>query len=865
MHSPRGSNDRNCERNVNRNNGNRLFDSQNNAKGGYACPRAVGGPNGPTEQEQEKVYYYEGEKVFLEWTNQHGSGDNGKLHTDVIWQYACSDTLDPTGKFASATAVGAPRDGIPRDGNDAATDRIPDNANNAAADNVENRRFGMHESYDYYQECQRTERNKGLYTADQNLNRRDARGTRQNPNGNRNGLECPEERDYYPYWRPSPWKDVAVFTSEWSTTKEKYYRDHANQVMARGYCTPVDQQDFDQKRQQRQWYNNEAACVAAGHTWTGKMYAINYDPTGKTQPPPPIIAQGAKSRVNQLGNAMPSYVADGPLAVDTMWEICSGTNERAPTKGRNKCPAGSPGTGTFMDENGRIYDDNYGTKLNANSYGWTVPYGQNNENCVLRLRYNISTWDFPGWKNGNRYLQSSLATAGDIYTDNFAGGVRTDANGAKIPLGTPGVNASFNCQDNNQEGKICSTVSPVTQDPYVKVFEGAGGNTILSLALNTNQYARTFQDRTYVFAIRQRPADVPTTTRIISLGVRGKRGNIVQTYPAVEYDFAPSYLTLDAGSKVHVQWAGSDYNPQRGCNNGEGGPPDCQGCTNLQQAINAGNANSRADRTNLVFMDNAGNNFPAGARGLAKDLYSAVQTDAMTPFAEADAAKTLAYIGQEASLQKQFGADLGCLSQTELEAINNKNRRENHPQNCAKLNGARTPYFDGKLMTVKEAGSAQKGKTYAAQSTRNNNFSNRDQTMEMCVRSSTDTAKATCNNELASTGQINAHFNPYSAAAAIAPIDGVPLPPGQQAPEPTPIDSETTNTIEKDNDAVGDGEKDACEARISDFLASIGIWGLIAIACAFLILGVIGTLIVQAIIRRFQNKKKWMAQDGTKV
>ena len=33
MHNPRGSNDRNCERNVNRNNGNRLFDSQNNAKG----------------------------------------------------------------------------------------------------------------------------------------------------------------------------------------------------------------------------------------------------------------------------------------------------------------------------------------------------------------------------------------------------------------------------------------------------------------------------------------------------------------------------------------------------------------------------------------------------------------------------------------------------------------------------------------------------------------------------------------------------------------------------------------------------------------------------------------------------------------
>ena len=63
----------------------------------------------------------------------------------------------------------------------------------------------MHESYDQYQLCQRTQRNKGLYTADQRINRNDQRGTRQNPNGNRRGLECPEERDYYPWWHPSPW------------------------------------------------------------------------------------------------------------------------------------------------------------------------------------------------------------------------------------------------------------------------------------------------------------------------------------------------------------------------------------------------------------------------------------------------------------------------------------------------------------------------------------------------------------------------------------------------------------------------------------------------------------------------------------
>ena len=91
---------------------------------------------------------------------------------------------------------------------------------------------GRHESRCWYQECKQRERNQGLLALDQKLKGNSAIYTRQNPNGNRNGLECPEERDYYPYWAPSPWNDVAYLT------------DHVDQICplvaaANGNSNPV--------------------------------------------------------------------------------------------------------------------------------------------------------------------------------------------------------------------------------------------------------------------------------------------------------------------------------------------------------------------------------------------------------------------------------------------------------------------------------------------------------------------------------------------------------------------------------------------------------------------------------------------------
>ena len=78
---------------------------------------------------------------------------------------------------------------------------------------------------------------------------------------------------------------------------------------------------------------------------------------------------------------------------------------------------------------------------------------------------------------------------------------------------------------------------------------------------------------THVFRIKPWPSSIVQfgLSAIHNFNVRGRRGNIVDVYPAVEYDFVGSGLE---GSKygeiaqydhLHIQWCGSDANPQGQC------------------------------------------------------------------------------------------------------------------------------------------------------------------------------------------------------------------------------------------------------------------------------------------------------------
>lgn len=383
MHNPRGSNDRLNEKSRARANANRLFDSQNNNRGGYNVGEGT-------------LTYVEGSKLQIEWTLQHACGGGSGVHCEVVIQYACGDDI--------------------RDGTVTAT--IPENGENA--------KFGLHESAVDYKLCMKTKRNEDLFVADQKLKGRSARFTRQNPNGQRRGLECPEERDYYPYWRPSRWRDVAILTNDVRRC-EKYLRETLNE-------------------------------------WECRILNLNSVREGEL----PIDAETCRAFTSQSG------------------ERGSWVKREAPPSPQLLCRE------TEFSRDNHLGNVRGGQPM---SFNWTIPPAAISEgNCVLRLRYNVSTGDYDGWEGDFKDVDDELAKASGFKGDPGEGQRR-----------------GFKLKGN----------------PVVKIFDDVDFD--LELAVNTAQFGRVFQDRSHAFkVISRKSVDVPTDAVVHNLNVRGRRGNIVQ-------------------------------------------------------------------------------------------------------------------------------------------------------------------------------------------------------------------------------------------------------------------------------------------------------------------------------------------------
>jgi plastocyanin len=210
-----------------------------------------------------------------------------------------------------------------------------------------------------------------------------------------------------------------------------------------------------------------------------------------------------------------------------------------------------------------------------------VPSHTVSEQCVIRLRYNISTNDLGPRETAN--FRSAVTAQSSDYLNSTLNRAPSQENKdpaavnmwSKFGLQFSDVAVSFDKTKNGDTAQLKASREYVLKNnPKVDIFgallPNAGAQLKFQLAVNTAQYGRTFQDRTHKFAIRSRPAQYGSAN-IYNLQVKGKRGNIVQTYPGTEYDFHPNRLEVRNGDFVHFQWTGSNTNPNNNAGQGRQG------------------------------------------------------------------------------------------------------------------------------------------------------------------------------------------------------------------------------------------------------------------------------------------------------
>jgi len=643
MHNPRGSNNRLNENTANRKNANRMFNSQNNNKGGYNVGDASD-EKATNQDEQYNMKYFQsdasGGKTYLEveWTNQHGCGDiNGegggaqRRYCEQVLQYMCMDDVEGEDDFNKDTI----RNGISTSKQVFAKIRNKNQIkNNAGKNNQVKDDRGLHETWDWYKQCYIREANGGLFLADQELQKNKLKysaaiHTRQNSDGDRSGYECEEERDYWPYWAASPWIDVAVLTSD--TSRCSINQATSTNFQTKGRCF---QEEFRNRRNKNlgkveiiSKFINQADCEANGGHWHQVSSYIEKAELTEQQCSG-NIAGTELSYAWRIPYDV-QYVDNGDAD-----EFSHPAKECLVIPGIVDCQQTQF---SRMNHQGNTKD---GQMMR---YQWELPYFPSGEakRCVFRMRYNISTFDYD-------------------------------------PFNT---DSTSNGEEN----------SPIVNNPDIDVFTTENDNSLnLQLAINTAQFGRTFQDRSFVFKLLPREQDMIGKT-MYNLNVRGRRGNIVQTYPSVEYDFTPNDLVLTTDDLLMIQWTGSNTNPD-----------------------DAGQGRARTDRSNFVPVNDTDieRNVPTYAEDL-DDKWSNAQV-VWTYFDETGLTPADLYVNLASSgYYRCEESHVGCSQDPEFVLAENaelNNELDNAPAS-----------YGGVVLRFTDTGS------YYFMCTRNNNFTNRSQ------------------------------------------------------------------------------------------------------------------------------------------
>jgi len=649
IQSVRGSNNRLDEANRERNNGNRLFDSQNNDRGGYN----VG-----------KLTLYEGSTIPISWTLQHGCGTDDTKHCEVILQAMCDK----------------PGERIIRDGT--TTQRIPDNPTNCRNFNCDtDMKYGRHESYDWYQTCKYTQRNTQLFTASQDLNRGDTTRTRQNPGGTRRGYECPEERDYYPYWRPTDWVDLAIFTKD--TEKCAEYIAESENVKSRWFCDVPDEVMISNYGENR---NNWIARIPIQQEDCEAMHSVD--------------GQGNSTHA--------------------VWTEVPPNGHPEP-----ECLSSEPSRPNHLGLIGHKKQWTHNFKVPS-----TLLEGQDEIACVFRLRYNI-TEDYKGSATNPTTGAFDTIAPGEMTAQYNS---RQRANAANTPstwplwlqYGVTDEEVRFNLtgEETIEDQSDDSRQYVLVNNPQVQVLPDIttnAGDTAkirLQLAINTAQYGRTFQDRTHVTTIKKRPVDIPADASIKVITVQGKRGNIVQTFPGTEYFYVPDTMHQKTNGYVHWMWSGSDTNPNNNDGQGKQGT-DRSNAVPLRDRNYVADASENTEDGGTFSVDgvleygSAKNNYPAFVakpKGYAlPDITEITATDCR-------AADNIVH------------GNMGGIAQEKLEALATGRQHTESSTDYGNMEELDDEGTSVNILTkVSEAG------CWNYMGSRNNNFSNRSQKGKLCV------------------------------------------------------------------------------------------------------------------------------------